>query len=167
VHVCNTHLLSSGPCLYWLRAQAAKDVVLAEKPTISDDSNSLDPTLLDDLLANIATLSSVYHKPPEAFVSRVRPTAQRDEDEEYAEQDSGAADQSAPISGVSDNASTGYGAVPAPVPPPPGHGPQRNSGPPPAAAAPPPQPAPVPDLLDLMGLDNALVPSGPVAPSAG
>ncbi|GJU15579.1 beta-adaptin-like protein B [Tanacetum coccineum] len=35
---------------------------------------STDPerSLLDELLANIATLSSVYHKPPETFVTRVR-----------------------------------------------------------------------------------------------
>lgn len=51
-------LLSTDP-------EAAKDVVLAEKPVISDDSNQLDPSLLDELLGNISTLSSVYHKPPE------------------------------------------------------------------------------------------------------
>ncbi|KAJ7005380.1 hypothetical protein NC653_010012 [Populus alba x Populus x berolinensis] len=45
-------LLSTDP-------EAAKDVVLAEKPVISDDSNQLDPSLLDELLANISTLSSV------------------------------------------------------------------------------------------------------------
>ncbi|KAG8044365.1 hypothetical protein GUJ93_ZPchr0995g22923, partial [Zizania palustris] len=39
-------LLSTDP-------EAAKDVVLAEKPVISDDSNQLDSSLLDDLLANI------------------------------------------------------------------------------------------------------------------
>ena len=47
-------------------------VVLAEKPVISDDTNVIDPHLLDVLLANISTLASVFHKPPEAFVSRVR-----------------------------------------------------------------------------------------------
>jgi AP-1 complex subunit beta-1 len=30
--------------------QAAKDVVLADKPTISDDSHLLDPALLEELL---------------------------------------------------------------------------------------------------------------------
>ncbi|KAH1223262.1 Beta-adaptin-like protein C [Glycine max] len=70
-------LLSTDP-------EAAKDVVLAEKPVITDDSNQLEPSLLDELLANIATLSSVYHKPPDAFVTRVH-SAQRTEDEDYAE----------------------------------------------------------------------------------
>ncbi|CAK9156605.1 unnamed protein product [Ilex paraguariensis] len=73
-------------CIYWrllsTDPEAAKDVVLAEKPVISDDSNKLDPSLLDELLANIATLSSVYHKPPEAFVTRVK-TAQTSEEIEY------------------------------------------------------------------------------------
>lgn len=58
-------LLSSDP-------EAAKDVVLAEKPTISDEASGLDPELLAELLRNIATLSSVYQKPPEAFVSKLR-----------------------------------------------------------------------------------------------
>ncbi|KAF8077332.1 hypothetical protein N665_1046s0020 [Sinapis alba] len=71
-------LLSTDP-------EAAKDVVLAEKPVITDDSNQLEPSLLDELLANISTLSSVYHKPPEAFVTRLKPTVQKTEDEDYVE----------------------------------------------------------------------------------
>lgn len=129
--------------------QAAKDVVLAEKPTISDDSNSLDPSLLDDLLANIATLASVYHKRADAFVSRARAAAAREEDDEYdPAQDSGSGNSSAP---VPEMATPG-----APVPP--------TS----AAAAPavgkvaPAAAAAVPDLLgDLMGFESALVPVGP------
>ncbi|CAH8352120.1 unnamed protein product [Eruca vesicaria subsp. sativa] len=71
-------LLSTDP-------EAAKDVVLAEKPVITDDSNQLEPSLLDELLANISTLSSVYHKPPEAFVTRLKTTVQKTEDEDYVE----------------------------------------------------------------------------------
>ncbi|MCO5604836.1 hypothetical protein L7F22_059010 [Adiantum nelumboides] len=132
-------LLSTDP-------EAAKDVVLAEKPTISDDSNQLDPSLLDELLANIATLASVYHKPPESFVSRVKAAAQRpDEDEEYLEgQDSGQNESSAPVQDV---ASTS--------------GPTSTTRAPSAAPvqAGPAPPAPMPDLLgDLIGLDGALVP---------
>ena len=66
-------LLSTDP-------EAAKDVVLAEKPTITDDTGSLEGTLLNQLLGNISMLSSVYHKPPEAFVSRTRMAVQRAED---------------------------------------------------------------------------------------
>ena len=54
-------LLSTDPA-------AAKDVVLAEKPTISEETDLLEPALLDELICHIATLASVYHKPPSAFV---------------------------------------------------------------------------------------------------
>ena len=39
-------------------------------PLIVDDTFRLDPSLLNTLIGQIATLSSVYHKPPEAFVVR-------------------------------------------------------------------------------------------------
>ena len=56
-------LLSTDP-------EAAKLVVLGDKPVIEDDTYRLEPHLLDTLIDQIATLSSVYHKPPEAFVVR-------------------------------------------------------------------------------------------------
>lgn len=56
-------LLSTDP-------EAAKMVVLGDKPVIEDDTFRLDPSLLNILIGQIATLSSVYHKPPEAFVVR-------------------------------------------------------------------------------------------------
>mmetsp|Transcript_9055 Transcript_9055/g.13695 ORF Transcript_9055/g.13695 Transcript_9055/m.13695 type:complete len:882 (+) Transcript_9055:85-2730(+) len=58
-------LLSTDP-------KAAKSVILAQKPLISDDTLQLEESLLDDLLSNISTLASVYHKPPETFVSKLR-----------------------------------------------------------------------------------------------
>ncbi|KAF5182435.1 Ap-1 complex subunit beta-1 [Thalictrum thalictroides] len=135
-------LLSTDP-------EAAKDVVLAEKPVISDDSNQIDSTLLDELLANIATLSSVYHKPPEAFVSRVKTAIQRPDDEEYP-----------------DGSETGYSETSSHAPESSGPAPTSSGTPPYAATKQPGQatvgPAPaaqVPDLLgDLIGLDNSLVP---------
>ncbi|KAI5718697.1 hypothetical protein M8J77_025474 [Diaphorina citri] len=54
-------LLSTDPA-------AAKEVVLAEKPLISEETDLLEPTLLDDLICHISSLASVYHKPPHAFV---------------------------------------------------------------------------------------------------
>lgn len=42
--------------------------------------DSLDPSLLDQLLGDLGTLASVYHKPPSAFVSRARLAVQRAED---------------------------------------------------------------------------------------
>ncbi|GJN31493.1 hypothetical protein PR202_gb19901 [Eleusine coracana subsp. coracana] len=127
-------LLSTDP-------EAAKDVVLAEKPVISDDANQLDSSLLDELLANISTLSSVYHKPPEAFVSRVK-AAPKVDDEEFAE--TGYSESpSQGVDGASPSSSAGTSShVPAKQP----------------SAASPAAPAPMPDLLgDLMGMDNAIV----------
>ncbi|XP_047341061.1 beta-adaptin-like protein C [Impatiens glandulifera] len=117
-------LLSTDP-------EAAKDVVLTEKPVISDDSNQLDSSLLDELLSNIGTLSSVFHKTPEAFVTRVK-TVQNTEDDDSVEGTETGYSES-PSHGVDSGASSNaqYGSTKSPAP------------------------APVPDLLgDLIGLDN-------------
>uniref|UniRef100_A0A061R808 Beta-adaptin-like protein n=1 Tax=Tetraselmis sp. GSL018 TaxID=582737 RepID=A0A061R808_9CHLO len=66
-------LLSSDP-------EAAKEIVLGEKPVIDDDSNNIDPALLQELLNNIGTISSVFHKPPESFVSREKLAVTRGDD---------------------------------------------------------------------------------------
>lgn len=54
-------LLSTDPA-------AAKEVVLAEKPLISEETDLLEPSLLDELICHLATLASVYHRPPNSFV---------------------------------------------------------------------------------------------------
>ncbi|CAD7087363.1 unnamed protein product [Hermetia illucens] len=54
-------LLSTDPA-------AAKEVVLADKPLISEETDLLEPTLLNELICHISSLASVYHKPPTAFV---------------------------------------------------------------------------------------------------
>ncbi|VDO05172.1 unnamed protein product [Rodentolepis nana] len=54
-------LLSTDPT-------AAKEVVLAEKPLISEETDLLEPSLLDELICNLGSLASVYHQPPSAFV---------------------------------------------------------------------------------------------------
>ncbi|PIA56690.1 hypothetical protein AQUCO_00700804v1 [Aquilegia coerulea] len=135
-------LLSTDP-------EAAKDVVLAEKPVISDDSNQIDSTLLDELLANIATLSSVYHKPPEAFVSRVKTAIQRPDDEEYPDgSETGYSETSSHAAESSGPAPTSSGTSP--------YAPTKQPGQAAGVAAPAAQ---MPDLLgDLIGLDNSLVP---------
>jgi len=60
--------------IYWrLLAESpkeAKTVVLSEKPLITLDSDKLDDNLLSELLGNLSTLSSVYHKPPESFIQK-------------------------------------------------------------------------------------------------
>eukprot|EP01129_Flabellula_baltica_P016237 TRINITY_DN8557_c0_g1_i1.p1 TRINITY_DN8557_c0_g1~~TRINITY_DN8557_c0_g1_i1.p1 ORF type:complete len:801 (-),score=199.86 TRINITY_DN8557_c0_g1_i1:20-2395(-) len=58
-------LLCAGP-------RDAKQVVLAEKPSISDSSVYLDDPVLVNLLGNLSTLASVYHKPPETFIQKMK-----------------------------------------------------------------------------------------------
>lgn len=77
--------------------QAAKEVVLAQKPVITDDTGALDPLLLDKLLRQIATLASIYHKPPEMFVSRQRLAVQRAADLEVGQKGGSVRDWSAGI----------------------------------------------------------------------
>ncbi|KAM0231001.1 hypothetical protein ACHAPO_008830 [Fusarium lateritium] len=58
-------LLSSDP-------EVAKNIVLSQKPTITTTMTSLPPALLEQLLTELSTLASVYHKPPESFVGKGR-----------------------------------------------------------------------------------------------
>ncbi|KAK9894994.1 Adaptor protein complex beta subunit [Cystobasidium minutum MCA 4210] len=58
-------LLSTDP-------EAAKSVVLAQRPLISIPLSTISPSLLDELTHEIGTLASVYHKPAEAFIGRGR-----------------------------------------------------------------------------------------------
>ncbi|KAI7890496.1 adaptin N terminal region-domain-containing protein [Mucor mucedo] len=55
-------LLSTDP-------QAAKAVVLSEKPPIAGENDGVSPALLETLLYDIGTLASVYHKPAETFIA--------------------------------------------------------------------------------------------------
>ena len=55
------HLLSTDPV-------TANEVVLSEKSLISEETDLIEPTLLDELTCHIGTLASAYHKPPNAFV---------------------------------------------------------------------------------------------------
>ena len=68
-------LLSSDP-------DAARSVVLSEKPEITDDSFSLEPSLLEDLMGYMSTLASIYHKPPEAFVVKQVPVGEGDDEDD-------------------------------------------------------------------------------------
>ncbi|GHJ87409.1 hypothetical protein NliqN6_3811 [Naganishia liquefaciens] len=54
-------LLSSDPA-------ATRDIVLAEKPPISTETDRMDKGTLDQLLLHTGTLSSIYHKSPQTFI---------------------------------------------------------------------------------------------------
>jgi len=63
-------LLSTDPA-------AARAVVLAERPVISAETFGLNKEFLHQLLENISTLASVYHRPPNEFVRGHRDVAFR------------------------------------------------------------------------------------------
>jgi AP-1 complex subunit beta-1 len=50
----------------------ARDVILADKPPITSTIQNLPQGLLEQLLAELSTLASVYHKPPAAFIEARR-----------------------------------------------------------------------------------------------
>lgn len=52
--------------------QVTRNVVLADRPPIATTIKSLPPALLDELLLELSTLASVYHKPPAAFLGQGR-----------------------------------------------------------------------------------------------
>ena len=50
----------------------AQSIVFSDKPPITSTMQSLPPALLDQLIGEISTLASVYHKPPETFIGQGR-----------------------------------------------------------------------------------------------
>ena len=131
-------LLSSDP-------EAARAVVLAEKPEIADDTFTLEPSLLDDLMGQIATLASIYHKPPEAFVIKNIAVISEEQDDEMEEEMPGEGEEEKVFDG-----NTAGAPAPAAAP----------------AAAHAPQPSGGGDLLDLMGDSYAPAPAPAPAVSA-
>ncbi|KAF1818412.1 Adaptor protein complex beta subunit [Dissoconium aciculare CBS 342.82] len=61
-------LLSSDPA-------TARAIVLSQRPQITSTIPVLPRPLLDSLIPNLSTLSSVYHKPPQAFLGQGRSSA--------------------------------------------------------------------------------------------
>ncbi|KAF9005610.1 adaptin N terminal region-domain-containing protein [Cyathus striatus] len=58
--------------MYWrmlaINPTVAGEIVLAEKPPITTDSDRMDRGALDQLLLHTGTLGSIYHKNPETFI---------------------------------------------------------------------------------------------------
>lgn len=59
--------------MYWrmlaMNPAVAAEIVLAEKPAITTDSDRMDRGALDQLLLHTGTLGSIYHKNPEVTAS--------------------------------------------------------------------------------------------------
>ena len=80
--------------IYWRmlteNPEEAKTIILCEKPAISEDAGHLESQLLDKLIDNISMLSSVYYKPPETFVKKIRDRINERLDLENDEEDAAA-----------------------------------------------------------------------------
>jgi len=72
--------------IYWrllsVCPDKAESVVCALKPLLSEESEKLDPPILDELISRISTLASVYHKPPAMFVRLAKQRLGQDSEEE-------------------------------------------------------------------------------------
>lgn len=62
--------------IYWRLLSAdttvAKDIILSERPPIDSTIERLPPALLNELMHDLSTLASVYHKPPASFMGTGR-----------------------------------------------------------------------------------------------
>ncbi|KAJ8508822.1 hypothetical protein ONZ45_g8941 [Pleurotus djamor] len=69
---CDSPDVRDRAYIYWRLLStdpgAAKAVVLAHRPPISIPRTSVPPALLEELLGEISSLASVYHKPEETFI---------------------------------------------------------------------------------------------------
>lgn len=151
----NNHDIRDRGYIYWrllsTNPEATKHVVLGDKPSIRDDSQTLERGLLDKLISDLALMSSVYHKPPDEFVTRITtaaPVADNDvqDDDEYDEEDRQArrreVQQELERSGTEERANGVGSRAPA-------SGGGGGGG---------------LDLLDLDGGGDDMVPSGPTMP---
>ncbi|KAL9088389.1 MAG: hypothetical protein Q9159_003089 [Coniocarpon cinnabarinum] len=172
-------LLSSDP-------NVTKSIVLAQRPPINTTISSLPPALLDELLRELSTIASVYHKPATTFITQSRHGSDAVQKAAIEEQQQNARDNpiaaAAAAAAVSGNGTTVQqnnaenlldidfdGAAPASLQKQPTLGgsgleglagtPQRGTTPEPPSAKPPPTSAD--DLADIFGNSN-----GPQPPQA-
>jgi len=73
---CDSPDVRDRAYIYWRLLStdpgAAKAVVLSHRPPISLPRTTVSPQLLEELLGEISSLASVYHKPAETFIGRGR-----------------------------------------------------------------------------------------------
>lgn len=86
---CENPDLRDRGYIYWrllaVDPELAKKIVLSEKPVISDQAYTLDSNLLDKLIEHLGTLASLYLKPPEKFVKRLRESQNAREQEDLGD----------------------------------------------------------------------------------
>jgi hypothetical protein len=73
---CDNPDIRDRAYVYWrllsASGQVAKDVVLSEKPPINANQQTLSQRMLDELVQDLGSLASVYHKPKDSFVGKGR-----------------------------------------------------------------------------------------------
>ncbi|KAH9919055.1 adaptin N terminal region-domain-containing protein [Fomitopsis serialis] len=86
---CDSPDVRDRAYIYWRLLStdpgAAKAVVLAHRPPISLPRTTVSPQLLEELLGEVSSLASVYHKPEETFVGRGRKGADLADDRAAAQ----------------------------------------------------------------------------------
>ena len=73
---CDNPDIRDRAYVYWrllsASSQVAKTVVLSEKPPINANQQILSDRLLNELIGELGSLASVYHKPKDSFVGKGR-----------------------------------------------------------------------------------------------
>ena len=146
--------------VYWrllsTDADVARAVVLAEKPVISDDINTLAPDLLNALMPHLGSLAALYAQPPSTFVRRAREKYEESEEEDDTDSEDESPGAASATPAGDDDLDILGGMT---ISPGPGAG---------GAAAPPPA-APQGSLDDILGLGmgggSAAPPAVPTGPA--
>eukprot|EP00928_Gymnodinium_smaydae_P070777 TRINITY_DN54548_c0_g1_i1.p1 TRINITY_DN54548_c0_g1~~TRINITY_DN54548_c0_g1_i1.p1 ORF type:complete len:917 (-),score=185.79 TRINITY_DN54548_c0_g1_i1:76-2430(-) len=91
------HDLRDRGYIYWrllsTNPEATKNVVLGDKPSIRDDSQAVERSLLDKLIKDLSLMSSVYQKLPSEFVTRINAVAVANDDRRVQDEEEGADDE--------------------------------------------------------------------------
>ena len=92
-------------------SDSLQNIILSQKPAITTTVTSLPPVLLEQLLTELSTLASVYHKPPEAFVGKGRYGADAIQRAAIQEQQENLAENPIAASVATANAANGGGGA--------------------------------------------------------
>ncbi|KAK9360420.1 adaptin N terminal region-domain-containing protein, partial [Lipomyces starkeyi] len=73
---CDNADLRDRAYIYWrllsTNSKTTKDIIMSKKPPVKDVIQHLPPPVLEELLRELSTLASVYHKPAETFIGQGR-----------------------------------------------------------------------------------------------
>lgn len=82
--------------------EVAKQVVLSARPHVKDNSGKINEDILNELISNLSTLSSVYYKSPTTFVPKMKVRTQQ----QLAPKKTKPTSESTSLTGSTDNATT-------------------------------------------------------------